>query len=717
MTCTSWALGVVLIGAVAAASQEGPIVEYRFDEGEGAAGRHGGQIEQPNWVRNAQRAALRFDGKRTYVTVQGGEELQFPEGFSVALWFRSAGARRPDPLGLVVKSPTFRLLVYPGARKFLIDIHGTKGERIYESPEAPIRADTWHHAALTYAPGRAGAALHVDGERVFETATDVGAPVASPAPIRIGLGVNPEQRRYFCGLIANVKLFSRALSTEEVREIVTREQPELAGTFRGPDDLIPKADTTALWDVGDRKQLFIDERFIESSRGVTLAMNPPLKLGPVMLPDRPWETKRIGFCDSVMEYRGQFRLYYWAFAEGGGNYICMATSEDGLHWEKPKLGAVEFEGSTDNNIVLTGTNETTVFLDPHGTSEERFKTLSVMYWPDPEKAGLYVHTSPDGIHWTKSTDRVLPIAPDTANQAAWDEQRGKYVAYIRIWNPLRKVGRVEMDDITEPWPYDETVDHYYIWGQDKIPVPSKEVATAFGYDEQDPAVSDHYNAAAVEYPWAEAAYFMFPSAYLHFPEPPAGQYANDGLLDIQLAVSRDGVTFERLSRAPYVPLSREPAKDSKSLYMGIGMMRRGEDIYQYYAGYEVTHGLPDAEADLPIGSICAARQRLDGFISADAAYEGGQLLTPPLKFAGDHLELNIDCSALGSCRVAVLDEEGEPYPGFSAGLCDEIHGNHISKTVTWEGRSDLSSLAGKVARLHFVLRACKLYAFQFARGE
>ncbi len=713
-------LGVaLLVGCGVGCALEGPTLEYRLDEGKGdlvqdRAGAHDGYVAQPLWVSNGKRAALRFDGRHTVVTVEDAGRLKFPTALSAALWFRAARVDRSDPLGLIVKSPTFRLLVYPRAQKFLIDVHGAPGRRIYESPPAPMKPDTWHHVALTYAAGGAGVALYLDGAPVFERPLDIGGPAAGEAPIRIGVGVNLAQRRYFKGILANVKLWERALSAREVQQIVNTERPELAGTFRGPDDLAPQTDTTVLYEVGDRKQLFIDRRFIESARGVTLAMNPPTKLGPVLLPERPWENLRIGFCDSVMEHEGTYKLFYSAMARGKGTFVCLATSTDGEHWHRPNLGVVQFNGSTQNNIVMSGVGETVVFLDPHGTPAQRFKAVSLRHWPDPDQCGLYVPTSPDGIHWTTSSQRLFPLGPDTANQALWDTQRGKYVAFIRLWNPLRKVGRIEMDDIMEPWPYRKIEKPYYIWGEDKIAVPSKEVPTAFEYDDRDPVPSDHYNAAAVEYPWAADAYFMFPSAYLHFPDPPAGQYANDGLLDIQLAVSRTGVKFQRLSREPYVPLSPEAAKDSKCLYMAVGMVRRGDYIYQYYAGYEITHGAPQQAGPNPIGSICALRQRLDGFISADAAYTGGELLTPPLKFAGDHLELNVDCSALGSCQVGVLDRAGEPFPGFGAGACDEIHGNHISKTVSWQGKSDVSSLAGETVRLHFLLRACKLYAFQFA---
>jgi len=37
----------------------------------------------------------------------------------------------------------------------------------------------------------------------------------------------------------------------------------------------------------------------------------------------------------------------------------------------------------------------------------------------------------------------------------------------------------------------------------------------------------------------------------------------------------------------------------------------------------------------------------------------------------------------------------------------------LEKTVSWKGKTDLSSLCGKALRLRFVMRSCKLFAFQF----
>ena len=106
-------------------------------------------------------------------------------------------------------------------------------------------------------------------------------------------------------------------------------------------------------------------------------------------------------------------------------------------------------------------------------------------------------------------------------------------------------------------------------------------------------------------------------------------------------------------------------------------------------------------------------QRLDGFMSADAAYTGGYLITPPLIFEGNRLEINVNSSAMGSVRVEILDENGRVIPGFSADECEKISFNSLAYVVKWRGESDVSELAGKPIRLKFVMRGAKLYAFQF----
>jgi len=514
-------------------------------------------------------------------------------------------------------------------------------------------------------------------------------------------------------MFAGFRLWNRALTETEIHNMAKKERSSLGGTFRRPDALKPRLPAAKPIRVGDRKQLFIDHKFIESSKHVELAMNPPRKLGPVLTATKPWERAYLGFLAAVVDHDGVCKMWYRTEGETGGSALCYATSKNGLRWAKPKLGRYTFGGNKDNNIVLRGIAAGTVFLDPMAPPHQRFKFPHQMGWPDPEKGGMYVHWSADGIHWKGGKTRLLPLVPDTANQCHYDPRLGKYVAYIRCWDPLRKIMRIEMDDVLKPWPIKPLKEPNHIWGKDKVATPSREAPVVFGYDEQDPVPSDHYHAAAVQYPWADDAYFMFPSAYLHFPPPPVGKFPNCGPLDIQMAASRDGIKWERISRAPYVELGLDGEIDSKSLYMVLGLVRRGDELLQFYGGMDHLHG--DTE-NRRAGAICALSQRFDGFVSADAAYTGGEILTPPLVFEGDRLELNVNTSAMGEMRVAILDVQGEVIDGYSDADCDPVYGNYIRRVVAWQESGDVSKLAGQTVRLHFVMRAAKLYAFQFTNS-
>src|SRR5262245_26626832 len=110
------------------------------------------------------------------------------------------------------------------------------------------------------------------------------------------------------------------------------------------------------YEAGSEKQLFFDDRLIESARGLRLVLNPPRKTGEhCLVSDRPWEDFYAGGWNTVLEDGGIFKMWYEASTLLGGRHsqsVCYATSTDGIHWEKPDLGLIEFRGSKRNNIVL-----------------------------------------------------------------------------------------------------------------------------------------------------------------------------------------------------------------------------------------------------------------------------------------------------------------------------------------------------------------------------
>ena len=461
-------------------------------------------------------------------------------------------------------------------------------------------------------------------------------------------------------------------------------------------------------DVGSQRQLFIDRRFIAASEGLSLVMEKPTKAGVVLRADRPWEAAQLGAYSTIIHEHGQFRLWYDCIASlhpREVRYVAYATSSDGVSWEKKPLGSFEFAGSRVNNVLFEMT-EGAVFVDPHGPPEQRYKYLGML----PGK-GLGVNTSPDGLHWQLAASPVFPFTCDTQNMAFWDDRIGRYVAYLRNWTPLRAVSRVEMDDIMAPWPYRRDLPPNRAWG-DHVPPPlGEEVPVVFHYDEQDPPDSDHYTPCVVKYPWAADAYFMFPAAYQHYPPPPQGRYGNDGPLEIQMAASRDGVSWSRVDRSAFIPLGQPGSGEEGCLYAFPSLVRVGDELWLYYTAYPLTHGAPYEPYS---GTMRRVVLRLDGFVAAAFAWTGGSLVTPPLRFSGDRLELNLDTGALGRAQVELVGPDDQPLPGYTLADCDPIVGNYVHRLVTWHGEPAIK--AASPLRLRLVARNTRLYAFQFLAG-
>ena len=145
-------------------------------------------------------------------------------------------------------------------------------------------------------------------------------------------------------------------------------------------------------------------------------------------------------------------------------------------------------------------------------------------------------------------------------------------------------------------------------------------------------------------------------------------------------------------------------------------IRMGDELWIYYLGSNRDHaGRVDATGAGLETAITRAILRLDGFVSVDTDYAGGWLKTPPLIFEGSQLKLNLDTSAGGIARVEIQDASGKPMAGYTMEEADELNGNSVRMSVSWEGKSDVSKLAGKAVKLYFKLRDCKLYAFQFVK--
>lgn len=455
-------------------------------------------------------------------------------------------------------------------------------------------------------------------------------------------------------------------------------------------------------EVADQKQVFIDRRFIADSDRIELRMNPAQKLG--LIKDEKGEPFQ-GHISRVIDQDGKVRLYL------GAERVEVLESTDGLQFRRT--------GTQIGSGIFS-----TIFLDPHDDPARRYKLFHQEFSSpfDPAKHGVYASYSADGVNFTR-VGRVLPFFPDNPTVVHWDQRRGKYVIFTRAFDynseKQRRIGRIETDNSLKPWPYRKT-------GKDRMFLGIENVDVVLSPDTEDDPHSDMYYNAATIYPEAADTYLMFTAQFRHFSPQRnpfirprvAGQWEDFGMLEVQLAVSRDGVRWERPGREPYFPTGLADEWDRWYAVMGPGLVRRGNYLYQYYYSSGQLHDSvvlrPEYDKSAKqVGGVGIVRQRLDGFVSADADQRGGYLRTPPLVFRGNCLRLNIDTGAMGTAFVEVQDAEGRPVPGFTMADCEEIGGNFIDQRVYWKGRSDVSGLVGKPVRLRINLKRAKLYAFQF----
>ena len=456
--------------------------------------------------------------------------------------------------------------------------------------------------------------------------------------------------------------------------------------------------------VGNRKQLFIDQRFIAAQHGVELRQNPAQKLG-LILDEKGQPSLESGHTSRVIEDQGRIRLYV------GAGDLYVLESEDGLRFKR--VGRSLGRGDLP-----------TIFLDRHDPNPARRYKL---FWLqtkipfDPKTDGIFAAYSADGSDFT-TVGRVLPFLIDNPTVVEWDERIEQYVIFTRTFDygseNQRRITRLVTDDPLKPWPYLPGNPQ-----QERLALAN--APPVLSADAADHPHSDIYYNAATIYPWAQEVYLMFTAQFRHFsPErnpyvrPPNGHWEDFGLLEIQLATSRDGIQWQRLSREPYFPTGLADEWDRWYAVMAPGIVRRGNYLYQYYCSSGRTHDSaflrPEYEKSAErLGGIGVVRQRLDGFISADVDHRGGWLETPPIMFTGRELRLNIDTGAMGTAWVELRDAAGNPLPGFTLADCEEICGNFIDQRVYWKGRTDVSAFAGKPVRLHFKLARTKFYGFQF----
>ncbi|GAB5561568.1 MAG: hypothetical protein SynsKO_32150 [Synoicihabitans sp.] len=452
-------------------------------------------------------------------------------------------------------------------------------------------------------------------------------------------------------------------------------------------------------ELGNRRELFVDHTLIAALNGATLRLHEPVREGVALQFDRPYEGRYSAYA-TVLNDRGKFRMYYRGLPSPGADIkavTCYAESIDGVHWTKPDLGLYEYEGSTTNNIVFGEKNvysrNFSPFIDnrPGVPESERFKAIAGV-----ETKGLVAFVSGDGLNWRRwgpeyiFTDGMF----DSHNVVFWSDHEQAYVCYFRTWTGegfegYRTISRTTSPDLLNWSPPvrarfgDTPMEHLYTNGmQPYFRAPHIYIGLAKRF-------------------FPEKAAFSLAKGQSFHRDPNRGDSSSDAVL----LSSRGGDLIDRTFMEGFIrpgPTPRDwAARDNTP---ALGIVPSGErDMYIYRMSH---YGQVTAHLSLH-------RLRTDGFVSINAPYEGGEVVTKPFTFSGDELVINYGTSAAGSVRVEILDAEGNVVPGFSAEECELIFGDEIDRPVRWGADADLADLNGVPVRLRIEMSDADLYSFQF----
>lgn len=464
-----------------------------------------------------------------------------------------------------------------------------------------------------------------------------------------------------------------------------------------------------------QRHLFLDPALLVENENATLRVNPPERREAVIKPDRPWENLMIGFFLTVRDEDGVLRMWYMCGDRDGQQRrsypLAYAESNDGVRWTKPNLGLVDYRGSKDNNLVGLPYWEGVVLRDPNGRDDQRY-----VYVSNVDGEGVVRFHSPDGLRWQRDAERLLPFRADTQNVTLWDARLQRYVLYLRAWDMtpgwdhrLRVVGRLTAERLDAPLPFEPSGRGDNPRNPRDRPRIAGEIPVVFAADQRDPVATDVYNLAAQLYPPDERWYVAFPSFYRHFD---GGTAANDGRLDVHFAGSSDGVNWHRYDRTPYLALGLADSDRSSVIYMGAGLVVRGEEIWHYAATYRTTHKVEGRERPTD-GTIYRYVQRIDGFVSLDFGDARGRVTTKPIEVDGPRLFANVDTGALGELRIGLRDADGRAIPGFAVEDCDPIQTNATRARASWRGSGDTAVLWGRRVQLEFSGTRAKLYSVFF----
>lgn len=177
--------------------------------------------------------------------------------------------------------------------------------------------------------------------------------------------------------------------------------------------------------------------------------------------------------------------------------------------------------------------------------------------------------------------------------------------------------------------------------------------------------------------------------------------------EIHIYTSVDGALWDRVPGGPVLEPSEPSDWDGKFVVASKNLVPLGNDrVGIPYTGVSHPHKYPRWKGVITGKSGWAWWPR--GRLVALTADKEGQFHTFDIPVTGTRLQLNANVRTGGEVRVGI-----DGHDARSVADCDAITGDSLAHGVSWRGDANAGIGPGATVRLHFQLRAAKLFGLEW----
>ena len=461
------------------------------------------------------------------------------------------------------------------------------------------------------------------------------------------------------------------------------------------------------------KYLMLDRRLLnpQAMENIQLIVEPPVKdeiNNPLFTEEKPWEVRIDNGYPNVLYDREAkvYRCYYTLFIEdedsrkadrrerAARDYIprpdrapglAYAESVDGIHWVKPCLNRVEWQGSKENNLIFAFAHGTGVMIDERETdAARRYKMVTKMDQPGKE-AYMAVSFSPDGVDWETPIPWPEHNPPaDSHNLPFFDEQENCYMLLSRIWKDGIRITTLSKSKDFLHWSEPE------------------ETLRGIGFENQVYAMP--------VFRWGDL--YLGLASVIHEGDRTSEDFDQ---VDLELAWAAEPERFDFVAAGQHlIPRGRgsypDGAFDCGCIYTSPPVMTPEGEMWVYYMGGNGCH------TNFRESSLARAKWQPDKFaaLTPRRVYQDSVLATSRLRVEGGTLELLAE--PVDEDEEWMLEAEmspfwnSEPFDGFSYG--DSCYEQLDNGWISIRFEKGLEVLAGEKASLKLQFRNLKIWAVQ-----